>query len=294
MFPDARVNEYTDDRFAVMMIPAPTGQLEAQLEQPTSSTRAIVICHPHPQYGGSMHDAVVDTVDTVARRHAFATLRFNFRGVGASSGRYDNGIGEVDDLLAALAWLRERTDPLPVWLAGYSFGSNIVWRSIERAGELGGALLIAPPVAAMDFAARPAVPARVTLIAGDRDDYVDSDDLARWARAAAPAAHVETVAGADHFFSGAHAQLASVLERAFGLNRTRLNDGDTGDEPVTPQHDTVRGEADQQRQREFTGHQPVSRLDDGRERYVRCHSGERGPIGAHRARLLRVDQEAAP
>jgi alpha/beta superfamily hydrolase len=197
-----------------MMIPSPTGQLEAHLEQPAEATRAIAICHPHPQYGGSMHDIVVDTVDGVAGRHGFATLRFNFRGVGASTGRFDNGVGEVDDLLAALAWLRERTEGLPVWLAGYSFGSNVVWRSIVRAGELGGALLIAPPVALMDFADRPTLPPRLTLIAGDRDDYVDSAALSRWAADAAPGAVIETVRGADHFFSGAHAQLARAVEQA--------------------------------------------------------------------------------
>ena len=108
MFPDSRTNDDTDDEFAVTMIPSPTGQLEAHFEQPAARTRAIVICHPHPQYGGSMHDAVVDTVEAVARRHAICNAAFNFRGVGASTGRFDNGVGEVDDLLAALAWLRDR------------------------------------------------------------------------------------------------------------------------------------------------------------------------------------------
>jgi uncharacterized protein len=215
MFPNPRTNADIDDEFSVTMIPSPTGQLEAHFEQPAEAVRAIVICHPHPQYGGSMHDAVVDTVDGVARRHGFATLRFNFRGVGASTGRFDNGIGEVDDLLAALMWLRDRTGTLPVWLAGYSFGSNIVWRSIAHAGELGGALLIAPPVALMDFAGRPATPSRVTLIAGDQDDYVDAAALSHWAREAAPNATVETVRGADHFFSGVHTQLARAVEQAF-------------------------------------------------------------------------------
>ncbi len=167
-----------------------------------------------------MHDAVVDTVDSVARRRGFVTLRFNFRGVGESTGCFDNGIGEVDDLLAASAWLRECTG-LPMWLAGYSFGSNVVWRSIERAGELGGVLLIAPPIALMDFAARTNTTAAMTLIAGDRDDYVDAEDLARWAQDAAPAAHIETVPGADHFFSRAHAQLALAVERSLDLVRLR-------------------------------------------------------------------------
>jgi hypothetical protein len=163
-----------------------------------------------------MHDAVVGTVESVARRHAFATLRFNFRGVGDSTGRYDNGIGEVDDLLTALAWLRDRVGTMPIWLAGYSFGSNIVWRALERAGDVNGVVLVAPPVAMMDFSARPASQAPVTLIAGDEDDYVDAADLRRWAADASSSARVEIIAGADHFFSGGHSELAKAAERAFG------------------------------------------------------------------------------
>lgn len=198
-----------------LLIPTASGHLEACFDEGTGATRAIVLCHPHPQYGGSMHDAVVGTVESVARRHAFATLRFNFRGVGDSTGRYDNGIGEVDDLLCALAWLRDRVGTMPIWLAGYSFGSNVVWRAIERAGDVGGVVLVAPPVAMMDFSARPVAKAPVTLIAGDEDDYVDAADLRRWAAEAAGSARVEIIAGADHFFSGGHTDLAKAAERAF-------------------------------------------------------------------------------
>ncbi len=198
-----------------MMIPSPTGQLEAHFEQAASATRAMVICHPHPQYGGSMHDAVVDTVDAAARRHAFATLRFNFRGVGASSGRFDNGVGEVDDLLTALAWLRDRTQPFPVWLAGYSFGSNIVWRALERAGLVEGVLLIAPPVALMDFAARPASNAKLTVIAGDADDYVDADALSHSGHERPPRQQTSRPCEARTTSSpDAHTELARAVERA--------------------------------------------------------------------------------
>jgi alpha/beta superfamily hydrolase len=199
-----------------LLIPTASGHLEACFDEGTGATRAIVLCHPHPQYGGSMHDEVVGTVEAVARRHAFATLRFNFRGVGASTGRYDNGIGEVDDLLTALAWLRDRVAAMPIWLAGYSFGSNIVWRALERAGDVAGVVLVAPPVAMMDFGARPAPRATVTLIAGDEDDYVDAAALRRWAADASSSPRVEIIAGADHFFSGGHAELAKAAERAFG------------------------------------------------------------------------------
>jgi alpha/beta superfamily hydrolase len=203
-----------------LLIAAPAGHLEAIFDHAPDATRAVVLCHPHPQYGGSMHDAVVDTVDGVARNHGFATLKFNFRGVGASSGRFDQGVGEVDDLLAALTWLRERAATLPVWLAGYSFGSNIVWRALERAGEVAGILLIAPPIALMDFTARPTVGAPVAAIAGDRDDYVDATQLRSWAAnataGAAPTATVELIAGADHFFSGRYAALGQAAQRVLG------------------------------------------------------------------------------
>jgi hypothetical protein len=197
-----------------LLIPSPAGHLEARLYHPRDAVRAIVLCHPHPQYGGSMHDTVVETLDDVARRHGFATLRFNFRGVGESTGHFDSGAGEVDDLLAALAWMRDRVGAMPVWLAGFSFGSNVVWRAIERAGDVAGVLLVAPPVTMMDFSARPPTSGlAVTLIAGDRDDYVDAADLGRWAANASPSANVEIIAGADHFFSGRYSELAKAADR---------------------------------------------------------------------------------
>ena len=242
MFPDPRTNADIDDEFSVTTIPSPTGQLEAHFEQPPSTTRAIVICHPHPQYGGSMHDAVVDTVDGVARRHGFATLRFNFRGVGASTGRFDNGVGEVDDLLAALTWLRDRSGTLPVWLAGYSFGSNIVWRSIARAGELGGALLIAPPVALMDFADRPASPAK-----GDIDRRRPGR-LRRCRSSVAMGARRGTRRDDRNRQRRRPFLLRSPRATgARGGTGVRLDDRNAGYEPVAPHHQTVRDEAGQQR-----------------------------------------------
>ncbi len=196
------------------MIPSESGHLEARFDADSAATRAIVLCHPHPQFGGSMDDAVIGVVDAVARRHGFATLRFNFRGVGQSSGRFGNGAGEVDDLLAAVAWLRDRIGAVPIWLAGYSFGSNIVWKSIDAAGELAGVLLVAPPVTRMDFSNRPNSAAAIALIAGDADDFVSAADLRRWAAREAPGASLALIAGADHFFSGSYAELKLATEQA--------------------------------------------------------------------------------
>jgi len=202
-----------------LRIPSSIGELEACFSEPEGAAAAIVLCHPHPQYGGNMHDEVIGTIARVAHEHGFATLKFNFRGVGASAGHFDNGVGEMDDLLAALTWLRDRMGAMPVWLAGYSFGSNIVWRAIERAGELTGVVLIAPPVGMMDFSVRPTSAVAVNIIAGNRDRFVDSADLQRWVTAATPTRSVVPMAvdiidGADHFFSGSYQALARAAERA--------------------------------------------------------------------------------
>src|SRR5262245_17281536 len=182
---------------SVHMIASPTGTLEALVCESPDDRHAIVLCHPHPQYGGSMHDGVLDTVDAAARRHAFTTVRFNFRGVGASSGRFDNGVGEVDDVLAAVEWTRARIGAKPLWVGGYSFGSNMAWRALDRCGDIDGVVLIAPPVAMMDFSARPPSLPKLTIVAGERDDFVDASDLDRWARDAAPNARVVKIADAD-------------------------------------------------------------------------------------------------
>jgi uncharacterized protein len=137
------------------MVPGPVGRLEGSFSEPAGATDAIVLCHPHPQYGGSMRDAVLDTIAAVADRLGMAQLRFNFRGVGASDGSFDRGVGEVDDLLFVLDWLRAQKRPTSIRVAGYSFGSSVVWRALDRAGALAGVLLVAPPVAMMDFPPHP-------------------------------------------------------------------------------------------------------------------------------------------
>jgi alpha/beta superfamily hydrolase len=198
------------------MVPGPVGPLEAIYNEPTASDGVIVLCHPHPQYGGSMHDAVLDAIAAVADRRDLAQLKFNFRGVGASAGTFDRGVGEVDDLLAVLTWLRRELRPSTVHLAGYSFGSNVVWHAADRAGDVAHILLVAPPVAMMDFPPRPALTARIGLICGDEDAFVAAPDLVRWAAESAPGATIETIAGADHFFGGAHAALAKAVDRVLG------------------------------------------------------------------------------
>ena len=189
-------------------IPGPAGVLEARVEA-GEGHRWAILCHPHPLYGGSMHDAVLDTAAGVLADQGFGTALFNFRGVGASDGDHDEGRGETDDLVAVRDWLAAEHAPGELWLGGYSFGSNVVWRARRRIPEARRLLLIAPPVGAMDFAPPDDTEtASVTVVAGDRDAFVDLDALRQWP---ADRCDVRVVEGADHFFAGRWEALASAL-----------------------------------------------------------------------------------
>jgi alpha/beta superfamily hydrolase len=191
-----------------MDIPGPAGALEAQLDRSDSDGGAFaVLCHPHPQYGGSMHDAVLATLAGALLDAGVSCLRFNFRGVGNSEGRSSGGSAEAEDLLAAAAWLRAEHSPERLWLGGYSFGASMVWQAAAAINPE-RLLLIAPPVGAMPFAEQ-SLNADIDVFAGDRDDYVDFAQLDRLR-----GARVHQLAGADHFFMGLHDQLRQDIAAA--------------------------------------------------------------------------------
>jgi alpha/beta superfamily hydrolase len=117
-------------RIESQMLEGPAGKLESILEEPEDQEplRAVLVCHPHPQHGGTMHNKVVYRIARGLRRSGCVVLRFNYRGVNLSEGTYDHGNGELEDARAALAWLRGRYPELPYSLAGFSFGSRIILR----------------------------------------------------------------------------------------------------------------------------------------------------------------------
>jgi len=106
-------------------IPVDHGQLEAIIKEPAAPVAAAVVCHPHPLGGGTMNNNVVYRAAKALGEAGLAVLRFNFRGVGASTGRYDGGAGEEEDALAALDLLAQRYPGLPLWMAGFSFGARV-------------------------------------------------------------------------------------------------------------------------------------------------------------------------
>ena len=177
-------------------------RLEGRLGLHESARGGLVVCHPHPLYGGDMGNPVVVRAGEVARETGLSTIRFNFRGVGRSTGVHTEGDGEQDDLRTALAMLHSHLPPgRPLGVAGYSFGAWIAAR-VMGSGSAGGALcLIAPPLAMLDFGAVDGPGEHILLVAGTRDPYCPVPNLEELA-GRLPGAQLLTVEGADHFFFG--------------------------------------------------------------------------------------------
>lgn len=191
------------------------GQLEAVLEEGLEdapfSARAYVavICHPHPLYGGTMENKVVSTLVRIYRELGITSLRFNFRGVGASEGEHDEARGEVDDLCAVSEWLLAQYPESQLLLAGFSFGSAIVAAASERI-PVAQMILVAPPVARYSFAPQGAFACPVTLVLGGQDELVEAEAVLAWLESLNCSVDTIVIPEASHFF---HGQLNSLREK---------------------------------------------------------------------------------
>jgi len=179
-------------------------ELEARLREPRdhSARGAAVLCHPHPLYGGDMNNRVVFRAARAAVQAGFAALRFNFRGVGASTGSYDQGRGEKDDVRAALAFLRSRYIGVPLALAGFSFGS---WVGLQVGCEdpaVSALIGMGLPLSQYDFAFLRLNPKPTLLIAGSLDGFCPQELLTPFSRELPASTTVRVIHEADHFFGG--------------------------------------------------------------------------------------------
>lgn len=184
-------------------------ELEGMLNR-KKTDRGVVITHPHPLYGGDMNNPVVNTIAAVYERKGISTLTFNFRGVGRSEGSYDAGIGEADDVRAAVSYLLEK-GIRRIDLAGYSFGAWVI-ATVPLEAPWGERLvMVSPPVALMDMPASMVIPGLDLVITGDRDDIAPPDliknRLPGWCRDT----RFTVLSGADHFYSGALDRLERAL-----------------------------------------------------------------------------------
>ncbi len=205
-------------------ISGPAGALEAMAEDPgVPGTDYAVICHPHPLFGGTMDNKVVTTVARALQKMGIPTLRFNFRGVGASEGVFDNGVGETDDARAAASWGARRWPGRALVLAGFSFGGYVALRLAQPQAPGQGSsqspeprllITIAPAVQRFDAAAL-AVPRIPWLVVqGDADDVVDPAAVIGWVNGLDPKPRLAVLPGVGHYFHGRLHELSDVVMNA--------------------------------------------------------------------------------
>lgn len=196
-----------------VFIPGPAGRLEALVERPVrpaAVSAVAVCCHPHPLFGGTLHSKVVHALARAAGQAGVPAVRFNFRGVGGSDGRYGDGNGETADARAVASWARQEFGAGRIWALGFSFGGLVAWR-LAQSPDTGRLVMVAPPVARLGPAAPQGPECPWLVVQGDRDELVDHETVAGWARRAVPAPQLRLLPGADHFFHGRTTELRQVV-----------------------------------------------------------------------------------
>jgi alpha/beta superfamily hydrolase len=184
------------------------------LLQALPGDKGVVISHPHPLYGGSMHNNVVESLVQAYQQAGYTTLRFNFRGVGSSQGEYDNGQGEQEDVKAALHYLAEQGKNV-VDLAGYSFGAWVNALTRPDGDIVRRMVMVSPPVAFLDFSSAKPLPQLRLVIAGSRDEIAPPELIKTILPNWNSSARLEIIAGADHFYGGHTGKLESILADYF-------------------------------------------------------------------------------
>ncbi len=203
-------------RIESLFIDGPAGQLEALLEEPEAipAKAVALVCHPHPQHGGTMHNKVVYRIARGLRTAGAVVLRFNYRGVNLSQGSYDHGIGERSDAEAALAALRSRYPPLPFVLAGFSFGSRIVL-------NMGCAMVDEPlcmlaagfPAGLKDSQGLGNCPRARVFIQSTHDEFGPVPVMQAYFDSLPGPKELVWVAASDHFFAGGLDEFEAAVQR---------------------------------------------------------------------------------
>jgi alpha/beta superfamily hydrolase len=192
-----------------VLIAGPAGQIECAIDEPGSPPRGLaVLAHPHPLHGGTMDNKVVQTLARAFVQQCWRSVRFNFRGIGASQGSWDAGRGEVDDMLAVIEAHRGAGEALA--LGGFSFGAYVASQAAARIGHDALAHLVLVGPATRNFEVAP-VPADTLVVHGEQDDVVPLQATLDWARP--QALPVVVVPGVGHFFHGQLPLLKRLVAR---------------------------------------------------------------------------------
>ena len=197
-----------------MFLDGPAGRIEAILKEPDGPVeRAAIVCHPHPLFGGTMHNKVVYRIARTLHEAGFAVLRFNFRGVGLSEGIHDEGRGEEDDLVAAMAFLEQRYPGAELWLSGFSFGSAVMIRVACRDNRAVGLVAVGFPVSKYEFQDLAACNLPKLFVQGSLDQFGPVNQLERLFSGLAEPKQLVVIDGADHFFDGHLTDLGNAISR---------------------------------------------------------------------------------
>lgn len=192
----------------------PAGALECAVDVPEPADECpatVIICHPHPQHGGTMRNKVVTIMERSMRELGLRTVRFNFRGTGESEGEHDDGYGETDDLFAVTEWVRCTRPDDSLWLGGFSFGSYVALRAALNL-DIGQLISIAPPVDRYPFDSLRHPECPWLVIQGDEDEVVNIDLVRHWAGTVKPPPDLVVMREADHFFHRRLMDLRGLLK----------------------------------------------------------------------------------
>jgi len=196
-----------------LLLPSPAGELEALLTLPFSQSKypaVAVICHPHPLYGGTMHSKVVVTVSHAFLELGIPSLRFNFRGVGRSSGKYDNGIGEQEDVMAAMDYMAERGERIII--AGHSFGAWVGMKAGCGDARAGLVIGIGTPVGFVDMAFLGHCLKPRRFIHGTLDELIPIEKVEKLCSTLPEPKKFIKIEEADHFFTGKLDELEDAVQ----------------------------------------------------------------------------------
>lgn len=195
-----------------LLLPGPAGALQCAVDGPAEALGVAIVCHPHPQHGGTLDNKVVQTLARAFVQLGYRAVRFNFRGVGRSEGQWDEGRGETDDALAVVQAQARPGQPLV--MAGFSFGAFIAARAAQQlqgsATPVQRLALVGPAASRFDL---PPVPADTLVVHGETDDVVPLSAVLDWARP--QVLPVVVVPGTGHFFHGQLPLLKSLVLRAW-------------------------------------------------------------------------------
>jgi len=199
----------------------PAGRIEAILKEPAAPvTRAAIVCHPHPLFGGTMHNKVVYRIARAFQDAGFAVLRFNFRGAGRSEGEHDEGRGEKDDLRAAIKFIEEKYPGAEIWLAGFSFGAAVLLRAAACDDRVRAIVAVGVPISKYDFSEIARCRKPKLFVQGSLDQFGSVGDLERFFAALEEPKKLKIIEGADHFFEG---RLTELAEAVSGFIRSALS-----------------------------------------------------------------------